>query len=76
MLTLPVGAENGSEFKLKSLPSVYFVACLTNHLSTVSIDSSYSMLKVISKPFDINQKRLPFKTIKVGTNSINLIGIP
>ena len=40
--------------KLKSLPSVYFVASLINHLLTVSIDSLYSTLKVITKHFDIN----------------------
>ena len=40
--------------KLKSLLSVYFIAQLINHLSTVSIDSSYSTLKVVTKPLDIN----------------------
>ena len=62
--------------KLKSLPLVYLVACLINHLSTVSVDSLCSTLKGVTKPFDINQKRLPFKTIKVSANKINLIGIP
>ena len=51
--------------KLKSLPSVYFVARLIYLLSTVSMDSLYSNLKVITKPFDINQKRLPFKIKKL-----------
>ena len=40
--------------KLKSLPSVYFVAHLINQLSTVSIDSLYSTLKVVMKLLDIN----------------------
>ena len=40
----------------KSLPSVYFVAHLVNYLSTVSIGSLYSTLKVVTKPLDINQK--------------------
>ena len=60
----------------KSLPSVYFVAHLINHLSTVSIGSLYSTLKVVIKPLDINQKRLPFKTTKVSTNEINLMAMP
>ena len=46
--------------KLKSLLSVYLVGRLINHLSTVSMDSLYSTLKVGTKPFDINQKRLCF----------------
>ena len=62
--------------KLKSLPSVYYVAHLINHLSTVSIGSLYSTLKVVAKPLDINQKRLPFKTMKVSTNKNNLMTIP
>ena len=55
--------------KSKSLPSVYFVARLINHLSTVSIDSLQSTLKV---PFDNTQKNLPFKTIKVNASKNNL----
>ena len=56
--------------KLKSLPLVYFVAHLINYLSTVSIDSLYDTLKVVKKPFDINFKRLPFKTIKVSAHKL------
>ena len=59
--------------KWKSLPSVYFVDRLINHLSTVSKDSSYSTLKAVTRPFDINQ---PFRTIEVSTNKMNLMGIP
>ena len=47
--------------KLKSLPSVYFVAQLINRLSTVSIDSLYSTLKVVTELLDKNKKRLSFK---------------
>ena len=50
--------------KLKSLPSVYFVAHLNNHLSTVSIGSLYSTLKVVTKPLGINQKKTIFKDNK------------
>ena len=50
--------------KLKPLPSLYFVARLINHLSTVSIDSFYSTLKVITKPFDINQRKAAFQDNK------------
>ena len=62
--------------KSKPLPSLYFAVHLINHLSTVSIDSFYSTLNVITKPFDKIRERLPFKTIKVSTNKINLMGIP
>ena len=50
-----------SMVKLKLLLSVYFVAYLINHLLTVFIDSSYSALKVIMKPFDIKQKKAAFQ---------------
>ena len=50
--------------KSKSLPSVYFVAHLINHLSTVSIGSLYSTLKVVTKPLDINQKKAAFQDNK------------
>ena len=43
---------------------VIIVANLTNYLSTVSIDSLYSTLKVISKPFDINEKKAAFQDNK------------
>ena len=59
--------------KSKSLLSVYFLVSLINHLSTVFILSLYSILKVVTRPLDINQ---PFKTIKVSANKINLMGIP
>ena len=61
--------------KSKSLPSVCFVVSLINYLSTVSTGSLYSTSKVVTKPLDINQKKTAFKTIKVSTNKINLIGI-
>ena len=47
--------------KSKSLPSVYFVVSLINHLLTVSIGSLYSTLKVVTKPLDINQKKTTFQ---------------
>ena len=47
--------------KLKPLPSFYFVTHLINHLSAVSIDSCYSTLKVVTKPFDINQRKATFQ---------------
>ena len=50
--------------KSKSLLSVYFVAHLINHLSTVSIRSLYSTLKVVTKPLDINQNKLIFYYLK------------
>ena len=50
--------------KLKSLRSVYFVVSLINHLSTVSIGSLYSTLKVVTKPLDINQKKAAFQDNK------------
>ena len=56
--------------KLKSLQSVYFVACLINYLSAVSIDSSYNTLKFVTKPFDVKQKKAPFQAIKISTNNI------
>ena len=67
-----------SMLKLKSdlLPSVYCVSCLINHLLTVSKDSLYGTLKVVTKPFDKNKNRLPFNTVKVSVNKINLISIP
>ena len=40
--------------KSKSLPSVYFVVSLINHLPTVSITSLYSTVKVATKPLNIN----------------------
>ena len=60
VFTLPISAEKWqwvSMVKSKSLPSVYFVVSLINHLSTVSIGSLYSTLKVVTKPLDINQKK-------------------
>ena len=57
--------------KLKSLPSVYFAAHLINHLSSVYLDSLYSILKVVMKPFDINQKRAAFQNNKFNTNKTN-----
>ena len=64
-----------SMLKLKSdsLPSVYCVSCLINHLLTVSKDSLYGTLKVVTKPFDKNKKRLPSNTVKVSINKINLM---
>ena len=59
-----------------SLLSVYFVVSLINHLSTVSIGSLYSTLKVVTKPLDINQKKIAFKTVNVSADKINLMGIP
>ena len=50
--------------KSKSLPSVYFVVSLINHLSTVSIGSLYSTLKVVTKPLDVNQKKAAFQDNK------------
>ena len=50
--------------KSKSLLSVYFVVSLMNHLSTVSIGSLYSTLKVVMKPLDINQKKTAFQDNK------------
>ena len=50
--------------KFKPLLSLYFVASLINHLSTVSIDSFYSTLKVVTKPFDINQRKTAFQDNK------------
>ena len=50
--------------KSKSLPSVYFVVSLINHLSTVSIGSLYSTLKVVTKPLDVNQKKIAFQVNK------------
>ena len=52
------------KLKLKSLPSAYFVISLINHLSTVSIGSLYSSLKVVMKPLDINQKKTAFQDNK------------
>ena len=46
--------------KLKSLLSIYFVASLINHLLTVFIDSLYSTLKMVTKPYDIYQKKATF----------------
>ena len=57
--------------KLKSLPSVYFVVSLINHLSTVSIGSLCSTLKVVTMPLDVNQKKIA----KISANIINLMGI-
>ena len=51
--------------KSKSLPSVYFVVSLINHLSTVSIGSLYSTLKVVMKPLDVNQKKAAFQDNKI-----------
>ena len=50
--------------KSKSLPSVYFVVSLINHLSTVSIGSLDSTLKVVTKPLDVNQKKTAFQDHK------------
>ena len=50
--------------KLKPLPSLYFVARLINYPSTVSIDSFYSTLKVVTKPFDINLRKAAFQDNK------------
>ena len=50
--------------KSKLLPSIYFVTCLINHLSTVSIDALYSTLKVVIKPFDTNQRMAVFQDNK------------
>ena len=50
--------------KSKSLRSFYFVVSLINHLSTVSIGSLYNILKVITKPLDINQKKTAFQDNK------------
>ena len=60
--------------KSKSLPSVYFVVSLINHLSTVSIGSLYSTLKVVTKPLDINQKKIAFQD-DISANKINLMCI-
>ena len=50
--------------EIEPLPSVYFVVSLINHLSTVSIGSLYSTLKVVMKPLDINQKTATFQDNK------------
>ena len=50
--------------EIKSLLSVYFVVSLINHLSTVSIGSLYSTLKVVTKPLDINHKKAAFQDNK------------
>ena len=50
--------------KSKSLPTVHFVVSLINHLSTVSIGSLYSTLKVLTKSLDINQKKTAFQDNK------------
>ena len=47
--------------KLKLLPSVFFVARSINYLSTVSIDFLCSTSRVVTKSFDINQKRAIFQ---------------
>ena len=50
--------------KIETMVSLYFVAHLINHLSTVSIDSFYSTLNVVMKPFDINQRKAAFQDNK------------
>ena len=67
VFTLPVSAEKWqrvSIVKSKSLPSVYFVVSLINHVSTVFIGSLYNTLKVVTKPLDINQKKTAFQDNK------------
>ena len=58
--------------KLKSLPPMYFVVSLINHLLTVFIDSLYSTLKMVTKPFDIYQKKATFQD---NADKINSMGI-
>ena len=45
-------------------PSLYLAACMINHLSTVSRDSFYSTLNVVTKLFYINQRKAAFQDNK------------
>lgn len=56
VLTLTLLLKVAASFygEIETIPSVCFVPHLINYLSTVSIDSFYSTLKVVTKPFNIN----------------------
>ena len=50
--------------------SLCFVGGLIDALSTVSVDSLYSTLKVVMRPIDTEHKKAAFKTMKISTNKI------
>ena len=54
----------GQYSEIEIITISYFVACLINDLLTVSIYSFYSILKVVMKPFDINQNKATFQDNK------------